>query len=82
MELTALLEATFSFDEQCDGVGWALGDSVETLLLKYFNTIYTVQRLTLQGTEIRDVYHHSVNTRISVLNGENKKEIHIEENFM
>ena len=36
MELTALLEATFSFDEQCDGVGWALGDSVETLLLKYF----------------------------------------------
>ena len=35
MELTALLEATFSFDQQCDGVGWALGDSVETLLLKY-----------------------------------------------
>ena len=82
MELTALLEATFSFDEQCDGVGWALGDSVETLLLKYFNAVYTVCRLTLQGTEIRDVCHHFVNARISVLNGQNKKEIHIEENSM
>ena len=67
-ELTALLEATFSFDEQCDGVGWALGDPVETLLLKYFNTVFTVYRLTLQGTEIRDVCHRFVNARFSVLN--------------
>ena len=65
MELTALLEATFSFDKQCNGVGRALGDSVETLLLKYFNTVY---RLTLQGTEIRDVCHRFVNARFSVLN--------------
>ena len=68
MELTALLEATFSFDEQCDGVGRTLGDSVEALLLKYLNTFYTVYRLTLQGTEIRDVCHRFVNARFSVLN--------------
>ena len=47
-----------------------------------FKTVYTVCRLTLQGTEIRDVCHHFVNARISVLNGQNKKEIHIEENSM
>ena len=68
MELTALLEATFSFDEQCDGVGRTLGDSVEALLLKYFDTLYTVYRLTLQGTEIHDVCHRFVNARFSVLN--------------
>ena len=67
MELTALLEATFSFDEQCDGVGRTLGDSVEALLLKYLNT-FKVYRLTLQGTEIRDVCHRFVNARFSVLN--------------
>ena len=67
-ELTALLEATFSFDKQCNGVGRALGDSVETLLLKYFNTVFTVYRLTLKGTEIRDVCHRFVNARFSFLN--------------